>query len=151
MNDFSIPGVPNEFGFAPSPSNFIRPGKRPLSSVTPVIVDTPSGQLFLAVGAAGGSRIISSTTQVLWHVLEHNMTMADALARPRQHDQLLPNWVTFEYTFDNATVHAMRQKGHHVKWVREGFSAVQGIRREADGVFEPASEPRQKNSGGVSV
>ncbi|KKA28001.1 hypothetical protein TD95_004852 [Thielaviopsis punctulata] len=151
MNDFSIPGVSNEFGFAPSRANFIRPGKRPLSSVTPVIVDSSSGALYMTVGAAGGSRIISSTTQVIWHVIEHNMTLTEALQRPRQHDQLLPNWVTFEYKFDNGTVDAMRERGHNVTWVREGFSAVQGVRLGEDGVFEPASEPRQKNSGGFSV
>ncbi|KAL5615140.1 hypothetical protein BROUX41_005198 [Berkeleyomyces rouxiae] len=151
MNDFSIPGYSNEFGFAPSPSNFIRPGKRPLSSVTPVIIDSPSGSLYLTIGAAGGSRIISATTQAIWHIIEHGMTMEEALARPRQHDQLLPNQVTFEYTFNNATVDAMKQRGHHVTWVQEGKSAVQGIRLGQDGVFEPASEPRQKNSAGVSV
>ncbi|PHH55719.1 Gamma-glutamyltransferase ustH [Ceratocystis fimbriata CBS 114723] len=151
MNDFSVPGHHNEFGFAPSPSNFIRPGKRPLSSVSPVIIDTPSGSLYLTIGAAGGSRIISSTTQTIWHVIEHGMILDEALARPRQHDQLIPNQVTFEYSFDNATVDAMKNRGHHVTWVMEGLSAVQAIRVGEDGVFEPASEPRQKNSAGVSL
>src|ERR1700753_2580604 len=39
MNDFSIPGQKNAFGYLPSPSNYIKPGKRPLSSITPVIVE----------------------------------------------------------------------------------------------------------------
>ncbi|KAI1855748.1 hypothetical protein JX265_012193 [Neoarthrinium moseri] len=150
MNDFSIPGVRNEFGYAPSPANFIRPGKRPLSSITPVIVEHPNGTLYVTVGAAGGSRIISSTTQVAWRVLEQGMTMLDAMREPRFHDQLMPNVATFEYTFDNATVASMREKGHNVTWVREGVSAVQGIRVTA-GRFEAVGETRQKNSGGLSL
>jgi gamma-glutamyltranspeptidase / glutathione hydrolase len=151
MNDFSIPGIPNQFGFVPSPANFIRPGKRPLSSITPVIAELPDGSLYATVGAAGGSRIISSTTQVLWHVLDHQMTMAESLKEPRLHDQLMPNQVTFEYKFNNDTVSSMARKGHNITWVREGVSAVQGIRKLSDGSFEAASEPRQKNSAGYTV
>ncbi len=87
MNDFSIPGANNEFGFPPSPANFIRPGKRPMSSITPVMAQLRhNGALVLATGAAGGSRIISATAQIAWNVLERGMSMADALAEPRLHD-----------------------------------------------------------------
>lgn len=166
MNDFSIPGFHNEFGYAPSPANYVRPGKRPLSSITPVIAETSHGHLAAVVGAAGGSRIISSTTQVLWHLLDRNLSAINAVAAPRFHDQLMPNQVTFEYSFDNATVASMRGRGHNVTWVREGFSAVQAIRvlddedndgdesRKGKGKgprFEAASERRQKDSGGLTL
>jgi len=151
MNDFSIPRTSNEFGFPPSPANYIRPGKRPMSSITPVIAEFPDGSLLLTTGAAGGSRIISATMQAVWRVLEHGASMADAIAAPRLHDQLMPNQVTFEYTFDNATVASMVEKGHNVTWVRLGVSAVQGIRRRPDGTFEAAGEPRQLNSGGMTT
>ena len=65
MDDFSTPGQSNGFGYQPAKSNFIRPGKRPLSSMSPTIfVDKKTGDVRLAVGAAGGSRIISSTAWV---------------------------------------------------------------------------------------
>ncbi|KAH8678346.1 gamma-glutamyltranspeptidase [Xylariales sp. PMI_506] len=150
MDDFSVPGRSNEFGYAPSPANFIRGGKRPLSSITPIIVEHPNGTLYTVVGAAGGSRIISSTAQVAWRVIEHGADMRAAIVHPRLHDQLMPNVVTFEYTFDNATVSSMIARGHNVTWVREGISAVQGI-RFANGLFEVVSEVRQKNSGGLSL
>src|SRR5436305_5690846 len=88
MNDFSIPGTSNAFGYIPSPANYIRPGKRPLSSITPTIVEFPNGTLYASIGAAGGSRIITATIQNLWHLLDQDMTMPQALAQPRLHDQL---------------------------------------------------------------
>ncbi|KFY50043.1 hypothetical protein V496_09633 [Pseudogymnoascus sp. VKM F-4515 (FW-2607)] len=151
MNDFSIPGVSNEFGFVPSPNNFIRPGKRPLSSITPIIVEHADGSLHVITGAAGGSRIITATIQALWHVLDHGMTMPEALAQPRLHDQLLPAHVLFEEGYDNATTAYMRAKGHNITWTPEFLSKVQGIRRLENGTFEAAAEPRQKNSGGFAV
>ncbi|KHN99214.1 Gamma-glutamyltranspeptidase [Metarhizium album ARSEF 1941] len=151
MNDFSIPGIPNEFGFEPSVANFIRPGKRPLSSVTPVIAEFPDGRLFATVGAAGGSRIISSTATALWHTIEHDMSMREALREPRLHDQVTPNTVLVEYGFDARTAAGLMEKKHNITWVRPGLSAVQGIRRLDDGLFEAASEPRQKNSGGLAI
>lgn len=157
MNDFSIPHVSNAFGFVPSPSNFIRPGKRPLSSITPIIAEYPNGDLYISIGAAGGSRIITATLQALWHIIDHNMTVVQALAEPRMHDQLLPNVVAFEWPgrgqrgFDNSTVESMREKGHNVTWIAEGSSAVQGIVRLVNGTFEAAGEPRQINAAGYAV
>lgn len=151
MNDFSIPHVSNEFGFAPSPHNFIRPRKRPLSSITPVIVARPDGALYVATGAAGGSRIITATVQALWHVLDHALALPAALAQPRLHDQLVPEVVVFEETFDNDTVAFMRGRGHNVSWTDKVLSSVQGIRRLENGTFEAAGEPRQRNSGGLAV
>lgn len=151
MNDFSIPGVRNAFGFVPSPTNYIAPFKRPLSSITPIIITHPNGTLYLTIGAAGGSRIITSTVLAIWHVLDHNMTLPEALAEPRFHDQLIPAQTTFEYAFANGTVDSMRARGHNVTWVGEHQSAVQGVRRLWNGTFEAASEPRQVNSGGLAV
>lgn len=151
MNDFSIPGVSNEFGFVPSPINYIRPNKRPLSSITPIIVEHGNGSLYLSIGAAGGSRIITGTVQGIWHVLDHGMTLPEALKEPRIHDQLLPDVSTFEYGFNSATVESLRTRGHNVLAVGPGKSAVQGVRLLSNGTFEAASEPRQLNSGGLAT
>lgn len=163
MNDFSIPGEPNEFGFPPSEANFIRPFKRPLSSCTPMIVtsndapaSSPNLPSFLAtLGAGGGSRIVSATAQVLWRVVEHDFTMADAIAMPRLHDQLMPNTTVLEEKMRDESrfwdvVQGLVDRGHEIKWVPPILSAVQGILRR-DGSFEAASESRQKNSGGLTL
>jgi gamma-glutamyltranspeptidase / glutathione hydrolase len=152
MNDFSIPGSSNAFGYAPSPANYVRPGKRPLSSITPIIVEHASNNtLYFVIGAAGGSRIITATIQNLLHVLDQNMTAPEALLQPRLHDQLTPNQVTFEYAYNNETVAFMKSLGHNVTWVAPGQSGAQGIRVLPNGTFEAAGEPRQKNSGGFAV
>ncbi|KAI0432714.1 gamma-glutamyltransferase [Xylaria sp. FL1042] len=152
MNDFSIPGVRNEFGFEPSEANFIRANKRPLSSITPLIIThAATDELFAAVGAAGGSRIISSTTQVAWHVVEHNLTMTEAIRVPRVHDQLMPNTMVLEAGFDGGMAASMTAKGHNVTWVDMAASSVQGILLGLDGRFEAASESRQLGSAGLTL
>ncbi|RSL90620.1 hypothetical protein CEP51_000661 [Fusarium floridanum] len=152
MNDFSIPGVPNEFGFAPAEENFIRPNKRPLSSCTPIIVSLKDGTLVAVLGAAGGSRIISSTTQVAWRILTSpSWTVKDAVREPRMHNQLLPNQLLLENRFSRWEIPGLRAKGHNITWVEEGLSAVQALTRDRDGVFDVAAESRQKNSGGFTL
>ncbi|KAI1372345.1 gamma-glutamyltranspeptidase [Hypoxylon crocopeplum] len=151
MNDFSIPGSSNAFGYIPSPANFVRPGKRPLSSISPTIVETPEGKLYFVIGSAGGSRIITATIQNIHHVLDQGMTTAEALAEPRLHDQLSPNQVSFEYAYDNSTVAFLKSLGHNVTWVAPGQSTAQGLRLLPNGTFEAAGEPRQRNSAGYAV
>ena len=117
----------------------------------PAIVETADGRLYLVIGAAGGSRIITSTIQNIHHVLDGGMTTAEALARPRLHDQLVPDTVSFEYAYDNATVAYMKSLGHVVGWVAPGQSSAQGVRVLSNGTFEAAGEPRQAASGGFAV
>lgn len=151
MNDFSIPGESNAFGYIPSPANFIRPGKRPLSSISPIIGETPDGRLYFAIGSAGGSRITTATIQNVVHLLDQNMTISDALAQPRLHDQLVPAKITFEYTYDNTTVAYLHELGNNVSWVAPGQSTAQGLRLLHNGTFEAGGEPRQRNSGGFAI
>lgn len=65
MDDFSTPGHANGYGLEPSPANFIRPGKKPLSSMSPLILWDDSG-LRLVVGAGGGPRIISAVLTTIY-------------------------------------------------------------------------------------
>ena len=64
MNDFSRPNASNAYGIAPSEQNFIAPGKRPQSSMSPILVLDENDNVRLAIGGSGGSRIISGVAYV---------------------------------------------------------------------------------------
>lgn len=64
MDDFSSPNITNSYGLAPSPSNYIRPGKRPMSSMAPSIIFDENDNIRLLIGAAGGTKITSSIALV---------------------------------------------------------------------------------------
>ncbi|KAF7855327.1 uncharacterized protein EAF02_011586 [Botrytis sinoallii] len=159
MNDFSIPNTTNAFGYAPAPANFIQPFKRPLSSISPTIVEYPNGTVYIAHASAGGSRIITEVIQHLWHVLDQNMTSAESLRQPRLHDQLSPNNVYFEYGsetfgiegYSNETTAFFEEIGATISFVAVGSTTAQALRRLGNGTFEAAGEPRQLNSAGYTI
>ena len=79
MDDFSAkPGVPNAYGLIGNAANAIEPGKRMLSSMSPTIVETPNGELFLVLGSPGGSTIITTVAQIIMNVIDFGMNMEDS-------------------------------------------------------------------------
>lgn len=139
--------------------NYIQPFKRPLSSISPTIVEYPNKKVFIAHASAGGSRIISQVVQHLWHTLDRGLTSAEALAEPRMHDQLSPNEVSFEWGselygvkgFNNETTAYIASLGAQVTFVEPLRTTAQSLRVLPDGSFEAAGEPRQLSSAGVTV
>lgn len=69
MDDFAVPGTTNAYGIPPSPANFIRPKKMPLSSMCPSILLDENQNVEIALGAAGGSKITSSVAYVRYFIL----------------------------------------------------------------------------------
>ncbi|MCA9729187.1 MAG: gamma-glutamyltransferase, partial [Candidatus Eisenbacteria bacterium] len=116
MDDFSAkPGAPNLFGLVGDEANAIAPGKRPLSSMSPVIV-LREGRPVLVVGSPGGSRIITSVFQVILDVLAYGMPVAEAVAVPREHSQWLPDVLYYEPHGMAPEVSAgLEQLGHTVE------------------------------------
>lgn len=113
MDDSSTPGVPNAFGLYPSPYNYPQPGKRPLSSTSPTIVEQANGDFYATLGGSGGSRIYGSVAQVLIN-LDWGLDVSAAIEHPRLHHQLLPTTVSAESTTDPSILDALRAKGHEV-------------------------------------
>jgi gamma-glutamyltranspeptidase/glutathione hydrolase len=95
MDDFSVPNRSNHFGYIPTESNYIAPFKRPLSSMSPVIIDhIGNNSFYIATGGAGGSHIISGIEQTLWRLLDLKLSAKQAINASRFHDQLIPNVVS---------------------------------------------------------
>ncbi|MCZ8205177.1 gamma-glutamyltransferase [Gemmatimonas sp.] len=147
MDDFAAqPGKPNMFGLVQGEANAIQPGKRMLSAMAPTIVLDSRDQVLLVAGAAGGPTIITGTSQVILNVIEHRMTLADAMRAPRIHHQALPDSLTFEAGGVRPTVlDSLRAFGHAMREVRSLVN-VNAIMRVKGG-WEGQPEPRR--SGGA--
>ena len=88
MDDFAVaPGVPNAFKLVQAEANAIAPGKRPLSSMAPLIA-MRDGRPAMVVGGSGGPTIITGVTQVTVEALDLRMDAADAVGAPRIHGRL---------------------------------------------------------------
>jgi gamma-glutamyltranspeptidase/glutathione hydrolase len=97
MDDFAAkPGAPNLFGLVQGEANAIQPGKRMLSAMTPTIVLDPAGRLAMVLGSPGGPTIITAVMEVISNVVDHGMTLAQAVSAPRIHHQGLPDSVAWE-------------------------------------------------------
>ncbi len=146
MDDFAAgPGVPNVFKLAGTVANEIAPGKRPLSSMSPIIV-TRHGRPVLAAGASGGPTIITGVLQVAVDVLDFHLGPAAAVEEPRLHQQAAPDVVFVESRMPAATRRALAQMGYRLKEV-PALGAVGAI-TIAPGDLHGAFDPRK--GGGAS-
>ena len=97
MDDFaSSPGSQNAFGLIGYEANSIKPAKRPLSSMSPTIVLSPEGEPLMTIGAAGGSRIITTVLQVIISVIDHKLNVQEAINLGRTHSQWIPDVIRYE-------------------------------------------------------
>lgn len=142
MDDFSSkPGEPNQFGLIGAEANAIQPAKRMLSSMTPTIVEK-DGELFLVLGAPGGSTIITAVFQVIINVVEFGMPLDEAVAAARFHHQWLPDMLTIEREgFDEATKAALKELGHELREVNR-MAVIKAVQRLENGQLHGAGDPR---------
>ena len=142
MDDFAAqPGTANMFGLVQGEANAVQTGKRMLSAMSPTIVLDPQGNVLLVVGAAGGPTIITAVTQVILNVIEHRMTLADAMRAPRMHHQSLPDEIRVESVgFPEASLERLRAMGHKVV-TTQGIANVNAVMRVPGG-WHGVKEPR---------
>lgn len=115
MDDFSAkPGAQNAYGLVGSDANSVHPGARPLSSMTPTIVFR-DGKPFMVTGSPGGSRIISTTLQVITNVIDFDMNLAEAVAAPRIHHQWKPDALLVEPGLSPDTLKLLAERGQNVR------------------------------------
>ncbi|WP_163337641.1 gamma-glutamyltransferase [Desulfopila sp. IMCC35008] len=144
MDDFSSkPGVPNAYGLLGGEANKVEANKRMLSSMSPTIVKK-DGKNFLVTGSPGGSRIITTTLQVIMNVIDHGLNIKSAVAAPRIHHQWLPDEIRIEEGLSPDTIQGLEEKGHKV--VRKSsMGAIQSIMVK-DGMMYGGADPRRSTA-----
>lgn len=142
MDDFAAkPGAANQFGLVQGEANAVGPNKRMLSAMSPTIVLDPRGELFLLVGGRGGPRIITSVAQIILNVVDHRMTLADAMSAPRVHHQWLPDSTYYESGgITPEVLAALNATGHNMN-PTSGVAKNAAIMRVKSG-WEGMDDPR---------
>ena len=144
MDDFSAkPGVPNAYGLLGGEANKIEPNKRMLSSMSPTIVKQ-DGKNFLVTGSPGGSRIITTTLQVIMNVIDHGLNIQSSVAAPRIHHQWLPDEIRIEEGLSPDTIKDLGEMGHTIKQ-QSAMGAIQSIMVK-DGMMYGGADPRRSTA-----
>ena len=149
MGNFTLrPDIPDPFGLMGSADNQIMPGRRPVSSMTPLIV-LRDGVPFLLTGSPGGSRIITTNLQLLVNVLEHGMNIADATAAPRIHHQWYPDRLQVESGFSPDALRILEERGHGLS-LSAGMGSLQTVLFDGD-LYYGYSDPRRPGAMSLGV
>jgi gamma-glutamyltranspeptidase / glutathione hydrolase len=149
MDDFSAkPGVANAFGLLGGAANAIEPGKRPLSSMTPVLI-MKDNQPWIATGTPGGARIITTVLQNILNVIDFKMNIAEAMSMPRVHHQWMPDFLRVERGISPDTIRLLKQYGHEVR-VMPTMGRVQTV-QQFSGIYFGASDPRNPDGAAIGI
>lgn len=111
-----MPNLPFSEGDPPvvGADNYPEPGKRPLSSTSPTILEYADGSFYLAIGASGGSQIFPAIFQTMLN-LDWGMDASQAVEYGRVHDQLYPTQVEADDVLPAVVIDDLRVRGHDVK------------------------------------
>ncbi|GLU42891.1 gamma-glutamyltransferase [Muricauda sp. NBRC 101325] len=140
MNNFSLkPGFPNIFGLVGGEANSIAPGKRMLSSMSPTIIEK-NGDLYMVVGTPGGSTIINVIYENIVNVIDHGMTMQEAVNAKKHHSQWLPDQIVVEKgALDSLGLEKLKSMGHAIR-ITEQLGRTEAILVRSDGSYEGAAD-----------
>jgi gamma-glutamyltranspeptidase/glutathione hydrolase len=143
LTDFSFASVDSE---GRPVANRVQPGKRPRSSMSPLLVfDKSTGQFIMAIGSPGGSAIINYVGKVLLGTLDWGLTIQDAIALPNFGSRNGPTELE-QGRVPDSLVKELQERGHDVRLMPQ-TSGLQGIMRTPQGWFGGA-DPRRE---GVAI
>ena len=152
MGNFTLrPDIPDAFGLMGSENNMISPLRRPVSSMSPILVSKDNKALMMT-GTPGGSKIISANMQMVLNVLEYGMNIGDAAVAPRIHHQWFPDQLLIESGISPDTITLLRKKGQNINFNKysEGMGSLQTVMSK-DGMFYGYSDPRRPGAKAVGV
>tara|TARA_Y100001980_G_C14556900_1_gene352841 strand:- start:25360 stop:27051 length:1692 start_codon:yes stop_codon:yes gene_type:complete len=140
MDDFSSkPGAPDMFGSITGKNNAIAPQKRMVSSMTPTIVEK-DGALKMVVGTPGGPTIITSVFQTIINVIDHDMSMQDAVTAKKTHHQWQPDRILVEEgALTTSQMDELKDMGHNIE-MRDKIGRTDCILVTNDGRLEGGAD-----------
>lgn len=150
MDDFSLLRHSNAFNLTPSVLNFVQPLCRPLSLMAPTIIKR-KGRTDLLIGAAGGSRIVTTVLQAIVRNLFHKLNLLNVIAFPRIHHQLIPAFVMVEnctmydqeFSAKSSVQHELASLKHN--FFESGALTAMNAIKNADGVWHGVSDYWRKH------
>ncbi|MCY4321270.1 MAG: gamma-glutamyltransferase [Bdellovibrionaceae bacterium] len=147
MDDFTTQlGQANMFGLIQGKNNSIQGGKRPLSSMTPTIVEQ-KGETIMAIGGAGGPKIITAVLQTIYRYLINKMNIEQAISSRRIHHQFLPRKLFLEdKSFSPEQIVNLKLKGHKIEFKNYMAQIFAVTKRQAQ--LEGASDNRREGAVG---
>ena len=151
MSDFSAAvGALTSQGLTYGSANAIQGGKTPLSSMSPCMV-LRDGKPFLAIGAAGGPRIITGTLQGIVNAVDYGMTPERLVNLPYIHVITNAQGLEVEYGISEDTLRLLETRGHHVirDDVDQAMSTMLKSVMKVDGDFYAAGTGRVDGCGGA--
>ncbi len=137
---YAMPGLPNSMA----------PGKAPQTSLSPTMLFR-GGKLAMLIGAPGGFAIPGGVAQGIINVIDHGMTMEEAVSAPRI--RCMGGLVELEWRIRVDVAEGLRRKGNPVRHWPDGYSSrmalVHGIKLDpATGKWQAGADPR--SNGGIA-
>ncbi|XP_030378608.1 scoloptoxin SSD14 isoform X2 [Scaptodrosophila lebanonensis] len=146
MNDFSVKN--NYFNLPMAPSNGVDSRKRPMSSMSPMLLTNSKGDIRLVIGAAGGSLVPAAIVEVAARVLWFGEDLKTAVDAPRFYHQLVPDELEYEKDgFNKHVLELLEKRGHKLKIVQEKNTVVCAISRNETAIYANADFRKR---GGVA-
>ncbi len=133
---------------ASSPANRFEPGKRPMSTMHPVMVFNKKGELSLITGSPGGSQIPAANLRVVTGVIDFDLHIGDATMLPRIHKDWPYAGLDFESTVSQDNLNLLDRIGHHLE-LSDTIGSTQSI-QIIDGINYGFADLRRPNAG-VSI
>jgi len=130
-----------DFDFSPTGANRVAPGKRPRSSMAPVLVFAPDGSLHMALGSPGGPMIINYVAKTLLATLGWGLELPSAVALPNFGARAAATVIEKGSTYE-AFIPALQKRGHAIEMLPL-TSGLHGFERIGDG-WRGAADPRRE-------
>jgi gamma-glutamyltranspeptidase / glutathione hydrolase len=139
---------PSVLGAIEPGTNDVAPNKRPRSSMTPTLVFSPDGKPIAALGSPGGTTIIPAVFNVLLNLVDHKMSIQDAINAPRISVTAAGGAISAEPGFPAATITELRALGHTVNVAGElNIGSVQVVvTDEQTGKQYGGADPRREGT-----